>query len=212
MTTHDVKYNVYFTGGFPQEGARMSDAPLAVAVILGSTRPNRRSEPIARWMLDRARERPDLQADLIDLADVDLPMFDEPMPPIMGNYAGEHTRAWAATIARYDAFVFVSPEYNRSIPAVLKNAIDFLYHEWTNKAAGFVSYGADAGGARAIEHLRVILGELHVADVRTMVPLSLSADFKNFTDFTPSETAKRKADEMLAQLTSWGHALRNIRE
>src|SRR5262249_41861315 len=133
-------------------------------------------------------------------------------PPIMGNYAGDHTRAWAALVARYDAFVFVSPEYNRSIPAVLKNAIDFLYHEWTNKAAGFVSYGADAGGARAIEHLRVILGELHVAGVRTMVPLSLSVDFKNFTDFAPGEKAHRKADEMLAELASWGHALRKIRE
>jgi NAD(P)H-dependent FMN reductase len=190
----------------------MSATPLAVAVIPGSTRPNRHSEQVARWVLGRVAERSDLQADLIDLADVDLPMFDEPLPPIMGEYAGEHTRAWAATIARYDAFVFVSPEYNRSIPAVLKNAIDFLYHEWTNKAAGFVSYGADAGGARAIEHLRVILGELHVADVRTMVPLSLAIDFKNFADFTPSETAQRKADEMLAQLAAWGHALRSIRE
>lgn len=190
----------------------MSDTPLAVAVILGSTRPNRHSEPVARWVLERAAERADLEADLVDLADIDLPMFDEPMPPITGTYAGEHTRAWAATIARYDAFVFVSPEYNRSIPAVLKNAIDFLYHEWTNKAAGFVSYGADAGGARAIEHLRVILGELHVADVRTMVPLSLTVDFENFTEFTPSETAQRKADEMLAQLASWGGALRAVRE
>jgi NAD(P)H-dependent FMN reductase len=190
----------------------MSDAPLAVAVILGSTRPNRHSEPVARWVVDRASRRSDMRAALIDLADVNLPLFDEPKPPIMGQYAGEHTRAWAATIARYDAFVFVCPEYNRSIPAVLKNAIDFLYHEWTNKAAGFVSYGADAGGARAAEHLRVILGELHVADVRTMVPLSLSADFKDFTEFTPSETAQRKADEMLAQLASWGGALRTIRD
>ncbi len=189
----------------------MFDRPLAVAVIIGSTRPNRHSEPVARWVLDRVAERSDLQADLIDLADVALPMFDEPMPPIMGNYAGEHTRAWAATVGAYDAFVFVSPEYNRSIPAVLKNAIDYLYHEWTNKAAGFVSYGADAGGARAIEHLRVILGELHVADVRTMVPLSLSVDFTNFTDFTPSGTAERKADAMLAELASWGQALRNLR-
>ena len=190
----------------------MSDAPLAVAVIVGSTRPNRHAETVARWVLDLAAEHGELGADLIDLADVDLPMFDEPMPPIMGNYAGEHTRAWAALVARYDAFVFVSPEYNRSIPAVLKNAIDFLYHEWTNKAAGFVSYGADAGGARAIEHLRVILGELHVADVRTMVPLSLSADFTNYTDFTPSEGAQRKAHEMLAELASWGDALRTVRE
>lgn len=190
----------------------MTEAPLRVGVILGSTRPNRHSEQVARWVIERAASREDLESDLIDLAQVDLPMFDEPMPPIMGDYANEHTRAWAATIARYDAFVFVSPEYNRSIPAVLKNAIDFLYREWTDKAAGFVSYGADAGGARATEHLRVVMGELRVAGVRTMVPLSLYHDFENFTDFAPSETAVQKADEMLAQLASWGRALRTVRE
>ena len=190
----------------------MAKAALRVAVILGSTRPNRHAEPVARWVMQRAALREDLEADLIDLAEVDLPMFDEPVPPIMGDYANEHTRAWAATIARYDAFVFVSPEYNRSVPAVLKNAIDFLYQEWTDKAAGYVSYGADAGGARAIEHLRVVMGELRVASVRTMVPLSLYHDFENFTRFTPSETAMGKADEMLAQLASWGRALRTVRE
>ena len=190
----------------------MAEAPLKVAVILGSTRPNRHSEPVARWVMERAALRGDLEADLIDLAHIDLPMFDEPIPPIMGDYANEHTREWASTIARYDAFVFVSPEYNRSIPAVLKNAIDFVYQEWTDKAAGFVSYGADAGGARAIEHLRVVLAELRVAGVRTMVPLSLHHDFENFTHFTPGESALQKTDEMLAQLASWGRALRTARE
>jgi NAD(P)H-dependent FMN reductase len=189
----------------------VSGAAVNVAVILGSTRPNRHSEPVARWVLGRAALRSDLEADLIDLAQVDLPMYDEPAPSIMGDYAHEHTRAWAATIARYDAFVFVTPEYNRSIPAVLKNAIDFLYGEWNDKAAGFVSYGADAGGARAIEHLRVVLGELRVADVRTMVPLSLLHDFEDFTRFTPGQTAVGKADEMLAQVASWGRAMRAVR-
>jgi NAD(P)H-dependent FMN reductase len=193
-------------------GDCMLNEPLSVGVIAGSTRPNRHSEPVARWVIERAALRADLEADLIDLARIDLPMFDEPIPPIMGDYANEHTRAWAATIARHDAFVFVSPEYNRSIPAVLKNAIDFLYQEWTDKVAGFVSYGADAGGARAVEHLRVVLGELRVADVRTMVALSLYHDFENFTHFTPSESAVQKADEMLAQLASWGRALRTVRE
>lgn len=189
----------------------MFEAAVSVAVILGSTRPNRHVEPVAGWVLERAALRGDLEADLIDLASIDLPMYDEPMPPIMGDYAHEHTRAWAATIARYDAFVFVTPEYNRSMPAVLKNAIDFLYGEWNDKAAGFVSYGADAGGARAIEHLRVVLGELRVADVRTMVPLSLFYDFEDFTRFTPGKTAVTKADEMLAQLASWGRAMRAVR-
>jgi NAD(P)H-dependent FMN reductase len=189
----------------------VSDDPIRVAVILGSTRPNRRGEPVARWILERAVLRDDLDAELIDLAEVDLPIYDEPNPPIMGEYTHAHTKAWAATIAEYDAFVFVTPEYNRSIPAALKNAIDFLYHEWTDKAAGFVSYGADAGGARAIEHLRSVMGELRVADVRTMVPLSLVHDFHDFAQPAPGETATRKADEMLAQVASWGRALRAVR-
>ena len=189
----------------------MSEAPVRVAVILGSTRANRHSEPVARWVLERAALRTDLEAEPIDLAEVDLPMYDEPLPPIMGQYAHDHTRAWARTIERFDAFVFVTPEYNRSIPAVLKNAIDHLYAEWNDKAAGFVSYGADAGGARAIEHLRTILGELHVADVRTMVPLSLGHDFEDYTRFAPRETAVAKADEMLDQLATWGRAMRAVR-
>ena len=189
----------------------MSDSAIRVAVITGSTRPNRHSESVAEWVLGRAAIRGDIEAELVDLATIDLPIYDEPMPPIMGEYAHEHTRAWAATIDAFDAFVFVTPEYNRSIPAVLKNAIDFLYAEWNDKAAGFVSYGADAGGARAIEHLRVVLGELRVADVRTMVPLSLVHDFEGFTEFTPGETARSKADEMLAQVASWGRAMRAVR-
>ena len=167
---------------------------------------------MARWILERAALRDDLDVELIDLAAVDLPIYDEPNPPITGQYTHEHTKAWAATIATYDAFVFVTPEYNRSIPAALKNAIDFLYQEWTDKAAGFVSYGADAGGARAIEHLRAVMGELRVADGLTMVPLSLSQDFQDFTRPTPSDTATRKADEMLSQLAVWGRALRTVRE
>ncbi len=190
----------------------MSEAPIRTAIILGSTRPNRHCEPVADWILKRARLRSDLEAEPVDLATVGLPIYDEPMPPILGDYAHQHTREWAATVARFDAFVFVTPEYNRSIPAVLKNAIDFLYDEWTDKAAGFVSYGADAGGARAIEHLRVVLGELRVADVRTMVPLSLFHDFEGFTTFTPTETAVTKADEMLAQVASWGRAMRDVRD
>ena len=120
----------------------MSDPAIRVAVITGSTRPNRHSDSVAEWVLGRAALRDDIDAELVDLTTVDLPIYDEPMPPIMGEYAHEHTRAWAATIEAFDAFVFVTPEYNRSIPAVLKNAIDFLYAEWNDKAAGFVSYGA----------------------------------------------------------------------
>jgi NAD(P)H-dependent FMN reductase len=189
----------------------MSESSVNIAVILGSTRPNRHSEDVGRWLLDRATRRSDLTIEAIDLAQIDLPIYDEPHPPIMGAYTHQHTRDWAERIGPYDGYVFVTPEYNRSVPAVLKNAIDYLYAEWTNKAAGFVSYGADAGGARAVEHLRCILGELHIADVRTMVPLSLTDDFEQYTHFAPTEAAAAKADAMLAELTSWARAMRTVR-
>src|SRR6187397_831479 len=109
---------------------------LKVAIITGSTRPGRKSEAVARWVFD--------------IADFDLPLLDETAPPIMNQYEKPHTKAWAAKTAAFDAFVFVTPEYNHSTSGALKNAIDFLYKEWNNKAAGFVSYGS-MGGARAVE-------------------------------------------------------------
>ncbi len=104
----------------------------------------------------------------------------------MGQYQGEHTKKWAEKIASFDGFVFVTPEYNHSTSGVLKNAIDYLYNEWNNKAAGFVSYGG-VGGARAVEHLRLVAGELQMADVRQQVALSLMTEFENFSVFKPGD-------------------------
>ena len=189
----------------------MSPEPVRLAVILGSTRPGRRGGGVAAWVHERAAARADTDAELLDLAHFALPVFDEPEPPMTGRFVHPHTAAWSATIASFDAFVFVTPEYNRSIPGALKNAIDFLYYEWNDKAAGFVSYGADAGGARAVEHLRVVMGELRVADVRSQVALSLQDDFAAYTTFTPGHDVERKTDEMLAQVVDWGRALRGLR-
>src|SRR5258706_12694895 len=102
------------------------------------------------------------------------------MPPVMGQYSKPHTKAWAAKIGSFDAFVFVTPEYNHSTSGALKNAIDFLFREWNDKAAGFVSYGG-AGGARAVEHLRLVVAEIKIADVRAQVALSMHTDFENFS-------------------------------
>jgi len=155
-----------------------------IAVILGSTRPGRRGEQVARWVMDHARHRPEAEFELVDLVDHPLPHLDEPLPPMMGQYQNAHTRDWAATISQFDGFVFVTPEYNHSTSGVLKNAIDFLYAEWNNKAMGVVSYGT-VGGTRAAEHLRLIAGELQMADVRTNVALSAFTDFENFTELAP---------------------------
>src|SRR5437764_1824495 len=156
------------------------DIMIRIGIILGSTRPNRSGEQVAMWVYDMASRRSDAEFELIDLRDHPLPHLDEPLPPSMGQYQNEHTRRWAATIASFDGFVMVTPEYNHSTSAVLKNALDFLYAEWNNKAAGFVSYGL-AGGARAAEHLRLACAELQMADVRQQVTLSLLTEFENYT-------------------------------
>lgn len=118
-------------------------------IVVGSTRPGRRGEGVALWVRDIAARRSDATFELVDIADFGLPLLDEPAPAAMGPpYRHEHTRRWAATIASFDGFVFVTPEYNHSTCAALKNAIDFLYVEWTDKAAAFVSYGVSGGGAR----------------------------------------------------------------
>jgi NAD(P)H-dependent FMN reductase len=108
---------------------------LKIAIILGSTRPGRNGKAVADWVLAKASGRTGADYELIDLADYPLPHMDEAIPPSVGQYAGEHTKAWAATIGVYDGFIFVTPEYNHSTSGVLKNAIDYLYAEWNNKAA-----------------------------------------------------------------------------
>src|SRR5256885_6308122 len=130
---------------------------LKIAIIIGSTRPGRNGEAVAKWVYEIAKKRSDAEFELVDIKDFNLPLLDEPASPIMGQYTHEHTKTWSAKIASFDAYVFVTPEYNHGTSGALKNAIDFLYHEWVSKAAGFVSYGG-AGGARAVQHPRVVVG------------------------------------------------------
>ena len=183
---------------------------LKVGIITGSTRPNRKSLDVAHWVLEIARKRKDAEYELIDIKDFELPLLDEPIPPSMGKYQQPHTRRWAAKIASLDAFVFVSPEYNHGISAALKNAIDFLFAEWGHKAAGFVSYGS-AGGVRAVEQLRLVLAEVHVATVRAQVTLSLRTDFENFTTFKPESHHDKSVETVLNQVVAWGGALKELR-
>jgi len=183
---------------------------IKIAVIVGSTRPGRKAPAVARWVMDIAALRGDAAFELVDIQDFNLPLLDEPAPPSQGHYAQPHTRAWAAKIASFDGYVFVTPEYNHATSGALKNAIDFLYKEWNNKAAGFVGYGS-AGGARAIENLRLVMGELMVADVRAQVMLSLFTDFEKFTAFKPDERHEAEVDAMLDQVVQWSRALRTLR-
>jgi NAD(P)H-dependent FMN reductase len=183
---------------------------LRVGIITGSTRPNRKSLDVAKWVLQIALRRSDAEYELVDIKDFELPLLDEPTPPAMGRYQQPHTKRWAAKVASLDAFVFVMPEYNHGIPAALKNAIDFLFAEWKHKAAGFVSYGG-AGGARAVEQLRLVLAEVNVATVRAQVLLSLLHDFENFMTFKPGPHHEKQVGAVLDEVVAWGGALERLR-
>ncbi len=181
-----------------------------VGIIVGTTRPGRTSEAVARWVYGRASARGDADYQIVDIAEFGLPLLDEPIPPSLGQYTHDHTKRWAADIATYDAFIFVTAEYNHSIPGALKNAIDFIYAEWNNKAAGFVSYGS-ALGTRSVEHLRGVMAELQIADVRSHVALSMFDDFEAFTVFKPRELHHKTLDVMLDQVVGWGGVLKSYR-
>ena len=184
---------------------------IRIAVIIGSTRPGRNGEAVAKWVYEIARKRSDAEFELVDIKDFNLPLLDEPVPPSLGQYTKEHTKVWAAKIDSFDAYVFVTPEYNHGISGALKNAIDFLFKEWNNKAAGFVGYGG-AMGVRAVEHLRLVMGELQVADVRAQVGLSLFTDFENFSVFKPAAHHEQAVNAMFDQVIAWGGALRTLRK
>lgn len=188
---------------------------VSIAIIVGSTRPGRNADAVARWVYDIAKKRTDAEFDLVDICDFALPLLDEPISAfavymMKSEYAQPHTKTWAAKIAPHDGYVFVTPEYNHGISGALKNAIDYLYGEWNNKAAGFVSYGGN-GGVRAVEQLRLVMAELQVATVRTEVNLSLFTDFENRTIFKPAPAHEQRINAMLDQVIAWSTALRTLR-
>lgn len=183
---------------------------IKIGIIIGSTRPGRNSEAVAKWVYEIAKQRDDAQFEVIDIADYKLPLLDEPIPPAMNQYDKDHTKAWAEKIASMDAFIFVTPEYNHAPTGALKNAIDYIYAEWNNKAAGFVGFGS-AGGVRAVEQLRQIMAELQIADVRAQVSLSLFTDFENFSVFKPAPHQADSVNAMIGQVVAWGSALKPLR-
>ena len=183
---------------------------LKIAIVVGSTRPGRKADAVANWIHGFATTRTDAHYEVVDIADYNLPLLDEPVSPSLGQYQKEHTKRWAAKIAEFDGYVFVTPEYNHGTSGALKNAIDFLYREWNNKAAGFVSYGS-AGGVRAVEHLRLILAEVKIATVRAQVLLSLFNDFENYTTFKPGPHHEKFVHVMLDEVVAWSGAMKTLR-
>lgn len=192
--------------------------PLKIHVIIGSTRQNRFSEKPAQWIFEQAKKLPDVEVELIDLRDYQLPFFDEPMSPSMskGQYQNDVAKKWAKKVAEADAYIMVTAEYNHGYPAVLKNAIDYVYAEWNKKAVGFLSYGS-VGGARAIEQLRQVAIEVQLAPIRQSIHLPNEvylAVLNENEEVEPNALAQMDdvAKKFLDQLTWWGRALKAARE
>jgi NAD(P)H-dependent FMN reductase len=180
-----------------------------IAIVTGSVRPGRQSRLVADWVKAQADTRGDADYEVLDIADYDLPLWQETTFPVMGQPAGASAQAWSQAVAGCDGFVFVVAEYNHSVTGALKNALDYLNKELNNKAAGFVSYGS-MGGARAVEHLRGILSELQVAHVRHHVAMPMALEFPRF-QFTPSQISVDSVQAMLNQLLPWTRAMAAVR-
>ena len=188
----------------------------AISVIVGSTRPGRFSEKPAQWIFRHLEKRAEVEARLLDLRDFPLPFFDQPIPPAMPGrapYEHEVVRRWTAEIARSDAFIIVSPEYNYGPPAVLKNALDWVYAEWNRKAVGFVSYGS-ALGARGVLQLRATAIELQLAPVRSVVHIPTAALWTHFNGGNVEgelEELAGQAGVLIDDLLWWASALKSAR-
>ncbi|OZU89339.1 NADPH-dependent oxidoreductase [Virgibacillus indicus] len=187
-------------------------ANLKVGIILGSVRQGRNAEAVTNWMYDFAVKRNDgVDYEIVDLADYQLPLLGAQVPEVIQAESEAAIKAWSEKMTSFDGYVFVAPEYNHSVGGALKNALDYLKPEVANKAAGLVGYGS-LGGTRAHENLRLIFGELQVADVQTAVTFSLMTDFENMSEFKPADYHAANANTMLDQVKAWSGVLKTVRE
>jgi NAD(P)H-dependent FMN reductase len=184
---------------------------LKIKIIVGSTRPNRFSEKPAQWILDIAKKREDLDVELLDLRDYPLPFFEEPLPPGLArdNYTNPVVVKWKQKVTEADGFIIVTPEYNHGYPAVLKNALDYVYFAWGRKAVAFVSWGG-AGGTRGVEQLRLVTIELDMVPTRWAVHIPNPWFIKDVSDID-TEANQQSAKALLDHLTWWSGALKTAR-
>ena len=183
-----------------------------IGIITGSTRDSRVNLQVAEWVASIANERTDASFELVDIKEYNLPKFNEPVPAIMTqDYQAPEARAWSEKIREFDGFVFVTPEYNKGVTSGLKDAIDYLYVEWNNKAAGIVSYGSTLG-VTAANNLRLILTVPKVATVGTQPALSLFTDFEEMSKFKPAPFHQATVETMLDEVVAWSAGLKTIRK
>jgi NAD(P)H-dependent FMN reductase len=182
-------------------------------VIVASTRPGRVGPKVAQWFQQAAAEHGKFEAVLVDLADFNLPVYDEPRHPKLQQYEHEHTRQWAASVQAADAFVFVTPEYNFTAPPALINALQYVYNEWNYKPAGFVSYAFGSGGVRAVQEVKTLLTTLKIVPLveQVMVPM-FPQHISEEGVFSPHDLHTSSATVMLDELLRWTHALAPLRQ
>ena len=185
----------------------------SLKIIIASTRPGRKGISVANWFIELAKKDPNFNVEVLDLEKINLPFLDEPNHPKFQKYTKEHTKEWSKTIDAADAFVFVIPEYNYSMPPTLLNAIDYLFKEWNYKPVGLVSYGGISGGLRAAQ-----MSKLQITTVK-MMPLSEGVAipfFEKHIDesgkFISYELADKSAEVLLKELLKWTEALKPMRE
>ena len=183
---------------------------LNIAIIPGTSRPQALNPQIVNWVEQQLASNGDVRAEVVDFGSFDLPLLDEVIPAGAKMYANDHTKAWGAKLEEFDAFIFVTPEYNHSISGSLKNALDFVATEFNHKVAGIVNYGADKG-VRAAEHLRHILANYKLAVVRDQASFSIFTDVAEGT-FAPTEVSTAPFASMVDDIVAWGEALKSVRE
>ena len=182
-------------------------------IIVGSTRPVRVGRPVAEWVAAEAREHGSFEVDLADLKEIDLPLLDEPEHPRLRRYQHEHTKAWSRRVEAADAFVFVTPEYNFSMPAPLKNALDFLSQEWAYRPAVVCSYGGVSAGLRASAQLKQVLQALSVPVVGPSLSIPFVKQFvvDDGARIEPNDIMRGAATAAFDELARWEQALRPMR-
>lgn len=182
-------------------------------VIIASTRPGRKGPLIAHWFLDILKQHSDFEVEVLDLKEINLPFLDEPEHPRLQNYKHGHTKKWSGIINSADSFIFITPEYNFGYPATLKNALDYLFHEWQEKPVGFVSYGGVSAGTRAVQAIKQTVTTLGMAPLMQAVNIPFFTQLINEDGvFEGNANLEKSARSMLKQLLRWTKALKEMRE
>jgi NAD(P)H-dependent FMN reductase len=186
---------------------------LTLQVLIASTRPGRQGAAVGAWAMAQAKSFGKFDAELVDLAEVNLPLLDEPRHPRFAQYEHEHTKRWSAIVSRADAFVFVVPEYDHGPPASLINALQYLQREWAYKAVGFVSYGGVSGGTRAVNGLKITVVALKMMPIFEAVSIPFFTQFvdQETESFDPGELQSKAASAMLEELHRWASAIKPLR-